>query len=189
MPLPLDIGLSLGEGKNKVDLPKKEGRFLHGVIESPWWTKFSWWVISEGLILLISPWVMLYTGYVPPAWVFALVIAIFAIPPMIVFRKKVPRFAWAIIPAFLVLSLVLALFPSTQAEVTDPPVSPANVEEKVQTQEEASASNTLVNHGEISVSISAPNPASTPPPSPEAEVIKIERRITRGIIPSVPSVQ
>jgi len=42
---------------------------------------------------------------------------------MVVFRKKVPRFAWAIIPALLVLSLVLALFPSSNAadSVVDPP--------------------------------------------------------------------
>lgn len=51
--------------------------------------------------------------------------------------------------------------------------------------EQAARNSVIENHGEINVSVPAPNPASTPPPSPEAEVIKIERRITRGIIPSV----
>ncbi len=99
---------------------------------------------------------------------------------------------WILSWIVLLLSTTILLYlyldcrsPCSVAEVTAPPVSPANVEEKVQTQEEASVSNTLVNHGEINVSTSAPNPASVPPPSSEAKVIKIERRITRGIIPFV----
>jgi len=149
MPHPLECELFVQDpnDKDKKIPVLKETRWLLGTIEGPWWFRWSWKIITPGLLLLIVPWVLYY--------------------------QSCSSNHSAMEPT-----------PSTQAEVTTPPVSPANVEEKVQTREKASVSNTLVNNGEISVSIPAPNPASTPPPSPEAEVIKIERRITRGIIPS-----
>ncbi len=100
-----------------------------------------------------------------------------------------PMWLWVtriIYPSLIIPSLLAGFFIGRSCSEPAPPVSPANVEEKVQTQEKASVSNTLVNNGEISVSIPAPNPASTPPPSPEAEVNKKERRIYRGYIPPVP---
>jgi len=110
-----------------------------------------------------------------------------------------PMWLWVtriIYPSLIIPSLLIGFFIGGSCSEPASPIASqgvykeeAPVQQKETTilgPEQVARNNVIENHGRINVSISAPNPASTPPPSPEAEVNKKERRIYRGYIPLVP---
>lgn len=53
--------IRVGTGRNARAITT-ENRYLLGPAEGTWWTKYSWWVIPLGLLVLILPWIFLFGG-------------------------------------------------------------------------------------------------------------------------------
>ncbi len=109
-----------------------------------------------------------------------------------------PMWLWVtriIYPSLIIPSLLVGFFTGRSCSEPVTPVAPQEaykegtpVQQKGITlgPEQAVRNNVIENHGRINVSISAPNPASMSPPSPEAKVPETEkRRIYQGYIPLV----